>query len=215
MHNVRIFEGNNCSRLEILVDAGTCPVLLVKTRSEFVTVNQFGHFFRFSFDLWCFFYGFITANMGFHDSSNQLMAGSIGVQTVGNINGSNSRIRRIQCAFRVQIDHSYAVVCADHLQRIHIVPKGRTDAVRDVIISELCSQNLAGSKAISVQRSDKDDLAGSMLGNQGGNNGIQRTVESAVLRIPNGTQGCFMAVVIGSHENDNQVRGGNILITVD
>ena len=209
LHDSRIFEGNNSSRLQIIIDTGACPAELVVSCRKFVAMDHLCLNDRIALD------GFITPDMRLHDPGNHLMAGSIGVQAVGHILCPDASIRRIQRAFCVQIDHRHTVLCADGLQRIHIVAQGGANTVGNVIVRELGPQNLAGSKAIPMQGGNEHNLAGGVLGNKGGDNGIQRAVEGPILCVLHGAQGRFMTIVIGSHENDDQIRGGDRLITVD
>ena len=115
----------------------------------------------------------------------------------------------------MQIDHRNPVARADGLYRIHVIPESSASTVGNVIVCEFCAKDFTGSKAIPVQRCYKYDFAGRMLGNKSRNNGIQRTVEGSVLRVRRGTQRRFVSVVIGAHENDDEIGRGNALIAVD
>ena len=209
LHDIGVFQGNDRACFQIIIDAGTCPAGLVITGRIFVAMDQLC-----LNDLFVL-YGLIAPDMRFHDPGNHLMAGSIGVQTVRHINRANIRLRRIQCAFCVQIYHRNAVAVTNIFQCIHIIAKGGFGTVRVVIVGKTCSQKLACSKTVPVQRGDKYDFTGCVSGNKCGNDSIQCTVEGPVLGVLHRAQRRFMAVVVGTHENDDQIRRRNALITVD
>ena len=54
-----------------------------------------------------------------------------------------------------------------------------------------------------------------MLFNKCRNDGIQCTIERSILCICKGSQGGFVAIIIGTHENNDQICRRNILITAD